>query len=514
MVTGLTICLPPLSLLQTFALQMGTSPSCNVLDIDIYFSDAGDARAPRDANAPYKASTSSAVFARSGIVIVLSSGTPGRQKQEFNVGRFCWRVRNLEHKVSPQKTKSKNASRRVHLMSRRCRLEGPFRNERFPDFASEYPLLLLGEEERAPRKESDTNQGVGHRGPRSSQSRPKKKRSVRVAGSVRLRIGVTASSLPAGGTVMQQDCSDGKVADGAAVGDDDPPEISRRRTNTVDRRLRLGVGWVSLARLFGLAPSAVFHRTGKGTGVDDVPVAACDSGAAEQPGGIEAKRPRQPRRLSMADHRASSSAPAPDDDAEPVKADQASAREERGSCSGAPRASTRAAGRLCSPLPMPVSGISCRVIWCGVRVASFELCPETGLPLSPGEYLLDLPRGTAWRSCQLVLEVIVTDQRVQHPGIKEALEHWQRLHSQCGLDGGTSTPRAEDGPHHVLGRVAVGGQVRGGGKAKRYIRMSTERFFLWFVVIDSPYRWGDKYKRSVYVSEACMYRIGHRLHLL
>lgn len=289
---------------------------------------------------------------------------------------------------------------------------------------------------------------------RSSPSRPKNKSSVRVAGSIKLRIGVTTSSSPAGSGVIH-DGNGGTLTDSAAVGDDDSPEISRRRTNTVDRRLRLGVGWVSLVRLFGLAPSSIVGTTNKGIEIDQLPVAE-NGGGAGQPGDKGTKRPRQSRHRSRTDHRASSSVPS---DSEPAEAEKSSTRE-RASCSGALIASTQATGRLSSPLSMPGLGISCRVIWCGVRVTSFELCPKTGLPITPGECLLELPRGTPWKSCQLVLELIATDQCVQHPGVQEALENWRNLHSQYGVDADTSTPQAEDGPHHMLGRVTVGWQVR------------------------------------------------------
>ena len=333
---------------------------------------------------------------------------------------------------------------------RRCRLEGPFRNERFPDFTGEYPLLLLGEKDRGSRQETETDQGVVVKGPRSSQSRHKKKGSVRVTGSAKLRIGVTASSSPAGGGVTH-DGSDGKVADSAAVGDEDSPEIRRRRTNTVDRRLRLGVGWVSLVRLLGLAPSSGAGPTSKRTAADD-------GDGAEQPGDIGKKRPRRSLQRSRTDHRASSSAPAASETAE---SGQITAVRERGRDSGTLRASPHAADSLCSLLPMTAPGISCRVVWCGVRVASFELCPTTGLPLTPGECLLELPRGTPWRSCQLVLEVTATDQCVQRSGMQGALDHWRRLYSQHDLDGDASMRQAEDGSHHVLGRATVGWQVRG-----------------------------------------------------
>lgn len=327
-------------------------------------------------------------------------------------------------------------------MLRRCRLEGPFNNKRFPAFTSDYPLLQLGEKERSPRKEPETNQGVVHKGPRSSLNRRKQKNSVRVAGSVKLRIGVTGSTSPVGSRVA---VSDGKVADSSAVGDDDSPEISRRRTNTVDRRLRLGVGWVSLARLFGRAPSSVVSPTHKVAEVNEVS-AADDRSAAERSGDIGARQLPQSQQLSKEHRRRSGS-------------EQAESK---------PADAGRTVGRFCSLLPMPMSGISCRVTWCGVCVASFELCPKTGLPLTPGECLLELPRGTAWSSCRLVLELIAMDECLKHPGMEEALDHWRRLHSLYDLGGVSSTSHAENGPDNVLGRVTVGWQVSGDGKGKMY----------------------------------------------
>lgn len=355
----------------------------------------------------------------------------------------------------------------------RCRLEGPFRNERFSDFTSDYPLLL-GEEEGPAPKAPGTSQGVVQKGPRLSQGWPITKSRVRVVGSVKLRIGVIATSLADRTSSMIQDCVDGKTADGAAVGDEDPPEIGRRRTNTVDRRLRLGVGWVSLVRLFRLAPNSAVSPTGKG---GEALITDGSGGAAEQPGDIGAKRPRLSRQRSRTNDPASSSAPA---GSEPVESEQALTRE-RSSCNGAPRVSTQAAGSFYSPVSMPKSGISCRVVWCGVCVASFDLCPKTGLPLTPGECLLELPRGTAWRSCCLVLEVIATDQFApRHPGMQEAMEHWRCHHSQCDLDGDGSAPQAEDGPNHVFGRVTVGWQVRGDGNSKRLKSCRVLRGLPWY----------------------------------
>ena len=74
-----------LLLLQIFALQIGASPSCNVLDIDIYFADANDPRASGDVNTPSKASASSSFAGRSGLVVMQQ--IVGRQKQVGHAGR-------------------------------------------------------------------------------------------------------------------------------------------------------------------------------------------------------------------------------------------------------------------------------------------------------------------------------------------------------------------------------------------------------------------------------------------
>ena len=232
----------------------------------------------------------------------------------------------------------------------------------------------------------------------SSQRRPKKKTGGRVVGSVNLRISVTGSSSPA---ASKSRCGrDGKIVDRVTVGDEDPPEISRRRTNTVDRRLRLGVGWVSLMRLLG--PTSR---------IPDHPVSGGELDESEQ-----AQTPT------------------------------------RGS--GSKGSETMD----CPPLSTsPTFGISCRITWCGSRVDSFEICPKTGLPRTPGEWLLELPRGTSWRSCRLVLEVIATGPCLEHPRFQEALKHWRHLFERYIPEGDAGESRAA---YHLLGRVTVGWQVR------------------------------------------------------
>lgn len=297
----------------------------------------------------------------------------------------------------------------------RCRLEGPFRSGRFPDFTSGYPLSLLEAPESEANLKPETNDDVAKKGPQSSPGRPKKKAGGRVVGSVNLRISVTRSTPPA--TSERPRGGDGKVADGGAIGDEDPPEIGRRRTNTVDRRLRLGVAWVSLARLLDPVSSPVGP-------VSEGGVKRSSRSHADHPGG-DGVRDESEQALIRARSGVS----------KPSKAKE--------NCSFGPT--------------VPSLEISCWIIWCGSRVASFELCPKTGLPLRPGEWLLELRRGTAWRSCRLVLEVVAAGPSLHHPCFQKALKHWRHLHERHVPEGdGGKSPAA----YHILGRVAVGWQVR------------------------------------------------------
>lgn len=331
-------------------------------------------------------------------------------------------------------------------------MEGPFTNGRFSDFTSDYPLLLLGEAEREGKTSSETDQRA------MRKDLPTKKKSARGVGSIKLRIGITASTSTVARSIRGggQD----KVADNAndAVGDGDAVEIRRRRTNKVTRRLRLCVGWVSLARLLSPIPGSFdATTTGKGTLERS---AAEDKFASEQPGDSRKSQPWRLRK-SHTQHVADSN-------------DQAKRPStEKGNCKK-PTNSTTAGGGCPSAVPMPTSGVSCRITWFGETVAFLELCPETGLPLTPGECLLELPRGTAWRSCRLVLEVLATDEFMKHPRGQKALEVWSHLHRHHGPidDGGNA--RAGDGRwetdiagnFHVLGKIVVGWQVRGDDDAE------------------------------------------------
>lgn len=336
-------------------------------------------------------------------------------------------------------------------------MEGPFNNGRFSDFTSDYPLLLLREAEREAERErsSETDQREMKKGPRSSQGWPtKKKKSVRVVGSIKLRIGI----FPSTSTVASRTRGGGehdKMADNAAVGDEDAPEIRRRRTNKMTRRLRLCVGWVSLARLLGTIPS-FFDATTTGKGTLELSTAE-DKHASERPGHSRRSQPWRLRK-SHTQHVTDSN----DQDKRP-------SADEGYNSSSEPTNSITAGGGCPPAVPMPTSGVSCRITWFGETVASFELCPETGLPLMPGECLLELPRGTAWRSCRLVVEVLATGEFMKHPRGQDTLEFWSHLHRQhvptdeggsARADGGRGQTDV-DGSYHVLGKIVVGWQVRG-----------------------------------------------------
>lgn len=339
---------------------------------------------------------------------------------------------------------------------RRCRLEGPFNSERFPDFARGYPLMQLGEAEKEAEVPSQTDQRAKKKGPRSSRSQPEKKRSFGVVGSINLRIGISASTSTVASRIRGG--GDGKVVDNAAVGDDDAPAIKRRRANKVTRRLRLGVGWVSLARLLGPTLNS-FGTTATDKGALELP-AAEDERSSEKPGDSRPTRQwgfRTPHTKYVADLRA-------------TEQEKQASTAKGYNCSSEPTASTTTARGYPSPVPMPTSGVSCRVTWFGECVASFELCPKTGLPLTPGECLLELPRGTAWKSCRLVLEVLATDEVMERPRMQDALELWDHLHWQHAPNddgvhalagrGRREIEIAERGPYHVLGKIVVGWQVR------------------------------------------------------
>lgn len=294
----------------------------------------------------------------------------------------------------------------------RCRLEGPFYRERFPQYASTYPLLR---EIKPPPPEGLTKETSGREVEISE--------SNEIIGAVNLRIAVIPTN------VTGVDCTSAKGE--RAIGDDDPPEIRRRRTNKVERRLRLWIQWISLARL--VRPlNGTFRGTKRAVefrakGVVDTGAGVCSR--QEQTNDIE----RDESLTAAID---------------------------------SPPESTRSSPSL----SLPTSGVSCRVFWCGALAAVFQLCPRTGLPLTPGECLLPLPRGMSWRSCSLVLEVVITE-KYSHESGSRTEECECNDGTDCGKKGVAQCPRQAGGEHDItldvkteeqdrlLGFVMVGWQV-------------------------------------------------------
>ncbi|CAM9115968.1 unnamed protein product [Ectocarpus sp. 13 AM-2016] len=367
---------------QIFAVQMDRRVSDNVLDIDIYVADTDTSAPAEGASAPPEDS-----------------------------------------------------------LVARCRLVGPFTSSRFPDFASSYPLLCLGDAEEAAPMVQDLDHPVRKNETRPRRSWPKKKRNSSVAGSVSLRIGITAATVSTcrGGI--------GKATD--TVGDEDAPEVSRRRTNTVTRRLRMHVGWVSLARMLGRVPN-FFSPTKEERAHPGGSATHDECTSAQQPsrgGSLRTRLSSQSRQNHLT-----------------VGGSSASAKQPSRDSGSALHNTTNVAVVPSSPLPLtsPTSGVFCAVIWCGVRMASFEICPSTGLPLTPGECLLELPRGTPWKCCRLVLEVIATKQFMKYARMQDAQDNWHHtilLHSPTD----NNTAKGRDGPDdralHLLGMVVVGWQA-------------------------------------------------------
>lgn len=151
----------------------------------------------------------------------------------------------------------------------------------------------------------------------------------------------------------------GKV-DTATIGDQDDRQIRRRKTNTVNRRLRLHIRWVSLTRLLG-----IFETAGSRSPRD----LHGREGSGNETNGIKIRTNGNTSDLSFEEE----------------------ARH-------APR-------------------ILCRVTFCDAPVATFEVCRKSGLSLTPGECLLALPRGMAWSSCRLVIEVVVTHRRADSSSV-------------------------------------------------------------------------------------------------
>lgn len=260
----------------------------------------------------------------------------------------------------------------------------------------------------------------------TTEGKLSKKYGVTV-GFLNLRASVTAAAADA--------CK------GAAIGDEDAPEIRRRRTNRVSRRLRLWVRWVSLAHLLGSfsvsSEKSVLAVQGSAVGEN-----VTGSGDSVQQRPPNKANPNSPNNGGSENNvSATCMAPPP--------------------------------GRTLSPHPT-ASGVACRITWCGVQLASFQLCPRSGLPITPGECLLKLPRGMSWSSCILVLEVVSTEEPKEKFGAERDSEHLPRSNLSRQNNGGQDERERWSGTgetgglpstgyrkhHRLLGTVVVGWQVR------------------------------------------------------
>lgn len=196
-------------------------------------------------------------------------------------------------------------------------------------------------------------------------------------GSVTLRIGGGDGDA---GTVEGQEKREVAGCNNGAVGDEDAWDVKRRRKNPVNRRLRLWIRWVSL------------------TGLVDSFISSAATG--------EVGRSRRSSAVTSGVQYITSRGRVGDDNTKAELEEDAQKKQQSTICETS----------VDSVRPLPTTQtktvVDCRVTWCGKRLASFELCPCTGLPLTPGECLLPFLRGSAWRSHSLLLEVVATERVV------------------------------------------------------------------------------------------------------
>ena len=284
----------------------------------------------------------------------------------------------------------------------RCPVEGPFIRDRFPQYATNYPLL------------DASKQPLSRRSPTKTDGSEKIDfKRANVVGAVNLRIAVVPFDAVG---VKHTEASNDK-----AIGDRDSVDILQRKNNTVERRLRLWVWWVSLARLLHSFSETFEDRTRIA-----IESRAGDERIVEAGGGNTQKQsPNEEREKALA------------------------------------TASTISESRTAK-----IPGLSCRVVWCGVLAAEFQLCPQTGLPLTPGECLLPLPRGMNWSSCSLVLEVIATQNNTEHSCRGTDRKRNNENTCEKGMapspwagENGNSVNTENHEQHRLLGTVMIGWQV-------------------------------------------------------
>lgn len=379
--------------------------------------------------------------------------------------------------------------------------------------------------------------GEGKKTTKVEPSKPKQAKIISdtaaasAVGSLNLRICVTTStSIPPPSRVARIARGSETANSAAAIGDEDTPDVKRRsKKNAVIRRVRLRVRWVSLARLLHREiPSGSSFSGGAELNtpvVEDTTTTTTTTAAATKQtkkkktksaqNGPESHRrgvgvggrsshDRGPDRekdksaatgasptTTLKNRSGVSQDRGPDRDNRSTAGESTTSRKRSSSSSSSDTANvddhSPVRRRLLPLLPTrsrAMGVVSCRVTWCGVPVDSFEICPRTGLPLTPGECLLSLPRGTLWRNCWLVLEMVISTEgnftrhhpatimrqaqdrlddarstRVQSDACEKARDLGARRES--GGASVVSTGESGDGRRQRhLGMVVVGWQVR------------------------------------------------------
>lgn len=288
----------------------------------------------------------------------------------------------------------------------RTRLSGPFLNEPYPEYSAAYPLFPA-ENGALPREANTTPEDrkgtitdrlkrtakTSGYGPKRSVSAQAQSRTLDWSGyyakwvngeDIPGSVGAIALRIGRGGDDANLLKTDShvkrEIARCGVVGDEDPWELRRSRTNTITRRLRLWVQWISLANCLEIVSK--FHKESE----------EVISTPGTDPTSTFRDR-REDGRRTLGEH-----------DMGEHDVEVGNNRDELAS-STADASDVQSNPTLQSPTSVKTK-LTCKVTWFGKSVASFELCRRTGLPLTPGECLLALPRGVSWSSCNLRLELV------------------------------------------------------------------------------------------------------------
>lgn len=292
------------------------------------------------------------------------------------------------------------------LICTRSRLSGSFLNEPYPEYSAAYPLFpaendaLPGDANTTPEDKyaSITDRlrrqtkilGYGQKQSISAQTQSRTldwdgyyakwvngEDIPGSVGAITLRIGRGRDGAnPLKDSHIKRD-----IARCGVVGDEDPWELRRCKTDTVTRRLRLWVRWISLANRL-----RILNKYQEPKEVSSAPGTGPISNFEDR---------REDERKAFGEHDAG------EQDEEAGKSVDETAS------STADGSDVHSNPTVQSPTSSPTK-LACKVTWLGKPVASFEICRCTGLPLTPGESLLVLPRGIPWSSCNLRLDLVAT----------------------------------------------------------------------------------------------------------